>query len=257
MNIAGLKIGPDQPCRIVSEIGTSHNGSKALALRLIREAAEAGADLVKFQCYLPDEMVALRGDGPAPPPWDSYGTLRQLYERAQTPHVWFPELVSECERLGVPWFSSVFGFKSLVLLESLGCPAYKIASLDARSAMQGAAAMTGKPIINSRSSIPHQRDGADLCLLCPPEYPQERPEDIYWAMLRWKGKITSPGRTSTNWRDGFSYHGTDVATPIKAIEMGALMVEVHVQLDDIPSELDAHSSLTVSQLQKLCEAVRR
>jgi hypothetical protein len=34
------------------------------------------------------------------------------------------------------------------------------------------------------------------------------------------------------------------------------MIEVHVQLDNEPSVLDAHSSLTVSQLRVLCEAAK-
>jgi hypothetical protein len=34
------------------------------------------------------------------------------------------------------------------------------------------------------------------------------------------------------------------------------MIEVHVQLDDIPSELEANVSLTISQLRQLCEAAK-
>ena len=76
-------------------------------------------------------IVALRGDGPAPDPWGRQGwTMRQLYEKAQTPHAWFPALVEHCKRIGLPWFSSVFGPESLQLLEALDCPAYKIARLD-------------------------------------------------------------------------------------------------------------------------------
>jgi sialic acid synthase SpsE len=239
IEIAGLKIGPDHPCRIVAEIGTSHNGSKALALRLIREATEAGADLIKFQCYTPDEMVALRGDGPAPPPWDSYGTLRQLYERAQTPHAWFPELVSECERVGVPWFSSVFGTESIDLLESLECPAYKVAAPDISAFHIWELVFCFKPIIASSRTGKRIR-WADLTLYCPPGYPQDSIDCVWWD---YDG-------------DGLSYHGTDVHVP-STVAQEASLVEVHVQLDDIPSELDAHSSLTVSQLRKLCEAVRR
>ena len=138
MNISGVEIGPDQPCRIVAEISNNHNGELSTCLRLIRECAEAGADFVKFQCYTPDELVALRGDGPAPEPWGSEGwTMVDLYEKAQTPHAWFPNVVAYCESLGIPWFSSVFGDDSLRLLEDLDCPAYKISALDNETEFAG------------------------------------------------------------------------------------------------------------------------
>ena len=40
--------------RVIAEIGNSHEGSLGIALSLIDMAAEAGADLVKFQFHLSD-----------------------------------------------------------------------------------------------------------------------------------------------------------------------------------------------------------
>lgn len=236
MNIGGIEIGPDQPCRIVAEISNNHNGSPSLALRLIREAADAGADFVKFQCYTPAELVALRGDGPAPDPWGADGwTMRQLYEKAQTPHSWFPAMVEECNRVGVPWFSSVFGVESLALLNRLDCPAYKIAALDVHTTFAKVMSRKTQPVIaSSRGAVV---EWADLTLYCPPGYPQDA---FDWHVLE---------RC-----EGLSYHGTDPAVGLLAAELGAAMVEVHVQLDDMPSELESDVSLTISQLRELCGA---
>ena len=249
-SIAGVEIGNGAPCRIVAEISNAHNGSLDRALDLIEAAAKAGADFVKFQCYTPDELVLLRGDGPAPDPWGSEGwSMRDLYEKAQTPHAWFPTLVGKCEEVGVPWFSSVFGLRSLTLLEALECPAYKVAALDMNPArfnglggmdLLAAIRLTGKPSLVSLRKMDWVHVRADFRLYCPKGYPQE-PHSINLAAVH---------------RNGFSFHGTSVAIPMAAIDYGATLIECHVQLDDEPSELEEHVSLTVTDLAQLCAAVK-
>lgn len=238
--ISGVAIGEGQPCRVICEVSNNHNGRFENAVRLIEEGARAGADFIKLQCYTPSELVALRGDGPAPSPWGDDGTtMRQLYERAQTPHDWFCDLVDKCAEVGVPWFSSVFGLDSLNLLAYLKCPAYKVAALDVGSdfaRLLGAMGSRAPIIASSRGErIPW----ADLTLYCPPGYPQ--------------GPINAGKAVAL---DGLSYHGTRWEVPAFAAASGARMVEVHVQLDDTPSELEANVSLTVSQLRQLCQAVK-
>lgn len=237
ISIAGVEIGPGNPCRIVAEISNNHNGRLDLAYRLIHECAEAGADFIKFQAYTPDELVALRGDGPAPEPWGSEGwSMRDLYEKAQTPLSWFPGLIEQCERDGVPWFASVFGFESYMTMEGFGCPAYKVAALDAGTSFARAFTWCKKPVI--ASSRGERIDTADMTLYCPPGYPQA-------------GSDINPSGGC----DGFSYHGTEWSELIWAT--GALsMIECHVHLDDEPSELEANVSITVSDLKLLCDVAR-
>ena len=243
--IAGVEIGPGYPCRTVAEIGNAHNGQLFLALRLIEECAAAGVDLVKFQCYLPDELVRLRGDGPAPEPWGSQGwTMRTLYGKAQTPHEWFPALIAKCNEVGVPWFSSVFGMDSLRLLEALQCPAYKVAALDVDSVFAaGVAVGTSLPII--ASSRGERIPWADLTLYCPPGYPQDvsnfGPDQYRAAFAKC---------------DGLSYHGTDWDIAAWSAHYGAQLLEFHVQLDDVPSELEANVSLTISQVRQVVAGIR-
>ena len=245
MNISGVEIGKNQPCRIVAEMSNAHNGSLATAHRIIEAVKKAGADFIKFQCYLPEELVAMRGGGRAPKPWHRM-TMKDLYTKAQTPHSWFPSLIEKCEDVGIPWFSSVFGPDSLALLEKLGCPVYKLASLDLEyEGWRRQVHTTGKPVIQSRPKPLDDDDNlrADLTLYCPPGYPQKRePAAVSEAM---------------KWADGFSYHGTDVRHPAHATDYGARLIEVHVQLDDESSELEENVSLTITQLSELCAATKK
>lgn len=243
MNIAGVEIGQGHPCRTICEVSNNHNGSLDRAKRIITAAKEAGADFIKFQCYLPDELVALRGDGPAPEPWGSDGfTMKSLYEKAQTPHEWFPELVAHANWEGIPWFSSVFGPDSFALLEGLGCPAYKLASLDFHDERLFGMACCGKLVIRSVSShyAPDAVMGPVEYMYCPREYPQPR------AHL---GNIL-------NGYLGYSYHGTDPETPALAAMCGAKLVEVHFHLEDEPSVLEANVSLHEQQFTDMVTHIR-
>lgn len=247
MEIAGIEIGHGHPCRTVAELSNNHNGKLENAIRLLNCAKAAGADFAKMQAYTPDELVALRGDGLAPSQWGEQGwTMRDLYTKAMTPREWFPELFAHAKRIGLPLFASVFGGGSLMLMEDMGCPAYKIASLDrdARLLAAGVRA-TGKPVL---VSIPDwdpdttAQYTADMFLYCPPGYPQPRME--LRAFLY-------------NSRRGFSYHGTDPLLPVYAAVNGAVLLECHMQLSDEPSELEANISLTEIQFATMVHEIRK
>ena len=51
------QIDTDQQVFIVAEIGNNHEGDFDVAQELIRQAAKAGADAVKFQTFLPEYLA--------------------------------------------------------------------------------------------------------------------------------------------------------------------------------------------------------
>lgn len=262
MNISGISIGAGQPCRFVAELsnawrvqGGEHETDRQRRDRmgrLIDAAKAAGADFVKLQCYTPDELVALRGDGPAPEPWGSQGfTMRTLYERAATPFEWFPHVKAHCERIGLPWFSSVFGPDSLALLESMDCPAYKIARLDnTQRDFIASVVATGRPVIVSQANeFEAKARNAAAFLKCPKGYPQ--------TDFRLDAYDFHPDAEGWVPFQGFSFHGTDPLPCIVAATLGAKIIECHLQLYSEPSELEANVSLTQKQFREMIRQVRR
>ncbi len=259
MKIQGVEIGSGHPCRTNAELSNSHNCSLDRAKRMITAAKDAGADFVKTQCFLPSELVEMRGDGPAPEPWGSDGyTMASLYARAQTPHEWFPDLVEHAREVGIPWFSSVFGLSSLALLESLDCPAYKVSAIDAKDEYLGKwVAASGKPIVRSQRPPTSGQDWcgkhAEFRMLCPAGYPQV---DAELRHLRVGHTSEHSSYQSEPWFQGYSYHGTSSETPALAALCGAKLIEVHFQLEQEPSELEADVSLNESQFAGMVGRIR-
>lgn len=232
-------IGYDQPALLVAELSNNANGDLDRALRLLDAAKEAGAGAAKVQCYTPDELIELRGDGKPVPPWN-HMTMRELYAKAMTPRDWFPVLFEHADKIGLPLFSSVFGLESLEFLESLNCPIYKLAALDyGNCALREAVEETGKPVIVSCPNELAPWDIAYPCY-CPSGYPQ--PE----ANLR----------NIKNGYWGYSYHGTDPDIPALSVAFGAKFVEVHFHLVDEPSELESNVSLNEYDFAYMVEQVK-
>lgn len=259
--IAGVPIGPGYPCRFVAELSNAHNGSLELALEILEDMKRAGVDLVKFQAYTPEELVALRGDGPAPEAWGKAGwTMAALYEKAQTPLAWFPRLVQACRDLGLPWFASVFGLESLAAMEKLGCSAYKIARLD--NAHEGhllAVLSRQKPVLMSdsrevridlgRSRIPERYAQQLHFLYCPPGYPQN---PTAYGLPFFNGKGCDQ---SFHWL-GLSSHLPDCRLGPAAVARGAAVLEYHVRAARVPSALEEAFSLRPSDVRALLDDVR-
>lgn len=237
-NIGNLEVGDGLPCALVCELSNNHNGSLENAFKLLDAAKESGASAAKLQCYTPEELIALRGDGTPPPPWDGM-SMRELYLRAMTPRKWFPDLFRHAHNIGIPLFSSVFGTESLALLEDCGCPAYKVSSFERDQApLRKAVQETGKPWIVSR---PDYAEPNVPTLFCPPFYPQV---SVDFSRIEYGGFF------------GFSYHGIHRSALMLAARYGARMVEAHFQLDDEPSELESNVSVTANHFRMAVNAIR-
>lgn len=219
----------------------------ARAFLLIRAAAEAGADAVKFQCYTPD-TITIKSDRPEfkieHGPWKGK-TLYDLYEAAQTPWQWFPNIATFAGAHNIDWFASVFDYTSVDHLAALNCPFYKIASLESedRPLIQYAA-NTGKPVIVSRPWGNAITDmGPNIYNLhCVVDYPT-RPESVNLGRIR-QGNF-----------DGFSDHTLSTSLPAAAMAQGATIIEKHLTLSRNSGSPDDSFSLTQNEFADMVKRV--
>jgi sialic acid synthase SpsE len=208
---------------------------------------------VKVQCFSPDELVALRGDGPAPDPWGAQGwSVRDLYEKARTPFEWFADLFAWSREIGIVPFASFFGHESFAVLQSVNCGAYKLASLDREHEwLRDLAKSARKPVIASIPEREQELPNDTQYLLCPEGYPQ-RDLALSFEHFHDQSDCGGWGRPFA----GFSYHGTDRRVPLAAATLGAKLVEFHFMLEHEPSELERAVSLTQHDTFWMIEDVR-
>ena len=58
IEFCGKTLGAGQPAFIVAEVGFNHNGDVELAKKMIQSASQNGADAVKLQTFIAQEMIS-------------------------------------------------------------------------------------------------------------------------------------------------------------------------------------------------------
>ena len=258
VKIDGRLIARYEPPYIVAEISGNHYGSMEAAVELIKAAKNSGANAVKFQCYEPstitidcdkDDFIIKSG------PWKGR-KLFELYEKAYTPFPWFEDLFQIAKDQGITAFASVFDATSIELMEALGCPAYKIASMEIVDIpLIKRAAETGKPIIVSTgmATMNEVQEAVDevgmkvIPLACVSGYPTPASE---FDLPKLRYLISSYGDV------GISDHTTDSVIPIAATALGACVIEKHLCLSRTDPIEDKAFSMEPGEFSKMCRDVR-
>lgn len=263
IRIGQRDIGPDQPPFIIAELSANHNGSLQAALDTISAAKEAGADAIKLQTYTADTLTIdcdsplFTIDGGL---WHGQ-TLYALYQEAHTPWSWHGELFAHARKLGLLCFSSPFDDSAISLLESLACPAYKIASFELVDLpLIRAVAATGKPMIMSTGmaslveieeavATARQAGCQQLALLhCISGYPTPI-EQANLATLQDLGQRFEVVI-------GLSDHTLGTTAATAACALGASIIEKHFILDRSIGGPDASFSITPPELARLVSDCR-
>ncbi|WP_126444193.1 pseudaminic acid synthase [Sulfuricystis multivorans] len=263
ISIEGRTIGQECPPFLVAELSANHNGSLERALATLEAAKRAGADAVKLQTYTADTMTIdsdqadfkIRGG-----PWDGY-TLYRLYEEAHTPSEWHRALFDHARSLGITIFSTPFDESAVELLESLGAPAYKIASFELTDLpLLQAVAQTGKPIILSTGMASceeigealetiRNHGGNEIVLLhCVSSYPAP----LEQANLRMIPRLAEEFRVPV----GLSDHTLGTTAATIAVALGACMIEKHFTLSRAEKGPDSAFSIEPQEFAHLAEQTR-
>lgn len=247
---------------IVAEAGTAHGGSREAARALCTSARDAGADVVKFQHVIADEIVhPATGDVALPA-----GSV-PLYHRFQSLEKdvsFFAELAEYCAGIGIEFLCSVFGIRSLADIASLDLPRLKVASPELnhipllRKIRQTVLHDHSRSIILS-SGVSRLGDIESALLVlgrrgvtllhCVTAYPA--PEAAYNLA------VVGPLSVLLGVPVGVSDHSLDpTAVPVVAVAEGAVMIEKHLTLDQAGGGLDDPVALDPAGFSQMVQAVR-
>ncbi len=223
---------------VIAEAGVNHENDLALAKRMIDEAAEGGADCIKFQTYRA-ETLAVRN---SPAYWDlteePTNTQFDLFKKHDK--FWkneFEALRMHCDSAGIEFLSTPFDRESAIFLNDL-VSAFKIASADiTNKPLIKQVCSFGKPIalsVGASNTFEIKRavswlkeDGLDVALLhCVLNYPTAE-QDAQLA------RIVALREAFTDLVIGYSDHTLpDDMMPLEiAWLLGARILEKHFTFD--------------------------
>lgn len=246
---------------VIAEAGVNHNGSIELAKRLVDAAADAGADIVKFQTFKADTIVsktAQKADYQKRTTGASetqYEMLKRL-ELSETDH---EVLIGRCRERGIKFLSTPFDLDSIRYLHSLGLSCTKVPSGEITNLpyLRAVNANGGKVILSTGMSTLDEvaaalavlKDCEVSLLHCTTEYPCPPNEVNLRAMLTLKERFGLPV--------GYSDHTQGIEIPVAAVAMGATIVEKHFTLDRNMEGPDHKASLEPSELKAMVVAIRK
>ena len=250
---------------IIAEAGVNHNGSIKTAEQLIETAAEAGADLVKFQTFSADRLVtgsASKADYQLETTSTSE-SQHEMIRKLELSREMHEELIAHCKKCGVGFFSTGFDPQSVNLLVELGLDRFKIPSGEITNLPYlRHIGQYGKPVILSTgmarlgeieaalevleaSGTPRERV---TVLHCNTEYPTPMADVNLKAMLAI--------RDALGVQVGYSDHTLGIEVPIAAVAMGATVIEKHFTLDRNLPGPDHRASLEPDELKAMVQAIR-
>ena len=271
----------------IAEAGVNHNGDKTMAMKLIEEAAMAGANAIKFQTFNAKKIISKTLDKANYQKKSSKDISSQyeMLKKLELPKSFYKDLISNAKKMKIDFISTPFDYESLNFLYSLRVPFFKIPSGEINNLpflwkianlRKNVILSTGMSnlsdielalaVLNHGFSSRTQPKDLDevwalwskldinkfrkkvSILHCLSNYPAKDNEVNLNAIKTLKKAFKIPV--------GFSDHSLGIHLPIAAIALGAVIIEKHLTLDKNLEGPDHSSSLEPLELKKLVENIR-
>jgi N,N'-diacetyllegionaminate synthase len=269
VTLGGKQVGDGHPVFIVFEAGPTHDGVDS-AKELVKHAAQAGADAVKFQILDPERLVP---DKTQPFSYEilmdkSTGERQPktepLYDILMRRYLTFDqwrEVKAYCDKLGIVFFSTATFKDEVDFLVDIGSPTIKICSGDVNHlpfirycARTGLSIQldTGNATIGEveRAYDEVIQTGNNQVIIhnCPSGYPA-RLESINLRLITTlKQMFQCPV--------AFSDHTPGWEMDIAAIALGANMVEKTITLDRTTPSIEHLFSIEPDEMKQFVQSVR-
>jgi N,N'-diacetyllegionaminate synthase len=252
-----VEIGRGKPPYIIAEVGSNHNGDMNLCRQLIDAAAAAGAHAVKFQSWTDTSLIAEEEYARNTEYSDKkkhFGSLREMVASYQLTADQHMEAHAHCRARGIAFCSTPFSMEEVDLLEKLGVPFFKVASMDVvnlpllryvarkqRAVVISTGMATLAEIEQAVETVRAEGNEQIVLLHCVSIYPPEYDTIHLRNMLTLQHAFDVPV--------GFSDHTLGTAIPLAAIAIGACVIEKHFTLDQEMAGWDHAISANPEQLR--------
>lgn len=260
LTVGSRRIGPNEPCYVIAEIGLNHNGDLAIAKQLVDAAVTAGADAVKFQKRKLTETY--RKEIVDQPRLGEQGLqyIVPLLVEFELSDDTFRELYDYCRSRGITFMCTPWDRASVDFLESMDLDGYKIGSPDMTNfPLIEYVVATGKPLLMSTGMSTEDEIRRSLAFLdelnaeyalfhCVSTYPAAAEEinlRFMQTLREWSGRPV-----------GYSGHDTGTAISLAAVAMGARLLERHLTLDRTMRGPDHKASLEPRQFAEQIQLLR-
>ena len=263
ITIGQSEVGEKRPTFIIAEAGVNHNGEMPLAKELIDAAAGAGADAIKFQTYITDNLVTGTAEKAAyqtvrdPSTSSQYEMLKNLELSEEN----FSELSRYAAKNGILFLSTAFDSESLAILSRIGVPAYKIPSGEITNLpyLKEIAARQKPVLLSTGMSTIAEIEEALSCLRthgcreiillhCTTSYPTPLDSVNLLVIGALKERFGVPV--------GYSDHTEGILVPIAAVALGACVIEKHLTLDRNLPGPDHRASVEPAEFSSMVLAIR-
>ena len=251
---------------VVAEAGVNHNGDLSLARQLIDVAAEAGADLIKFQTFVTERNISLdanKAEYQIRNARNIEETQYEMVKKLELSREMHENLIEHCHAQNIGFFSTGFDFESVDLLVDLGQSCFKIPSGEITNLpyLRYIGHLNKTVILSTGMSTLGDIEAAidileqagtprtDLTILhCTSEYPTPMSE----VNLRAMHSIQNALGVAV----GDSDHTLGIEVAIAAVAMGATVIEKHFTLDRNLPGPDHQASLEPAELRAMVKAIR-
>ena len=257
-------VKPDSPVYIIAEAGVNHNGDVSQAVELIKAAAKAGADAVKFQTFK-TEQVTTKQSPTAAYQKKNVGEESQwkLLRPLEIQEKDYPKLIRECKKAKIEFMSTPHGHIDSVKLLNPMVRIWKVGSGDLTNLpFLEFLGKTNKPIILSTgmATKPEIKEAVDtiiatgndqiVILQCTTNYPCPD-EDANVAMM------FDIQKHNPDYLVGYSDHTVGIEASILAANLGATIIEKHFTLDRNLPGPDQKNSLEPKKLKEMIEKIQK
>ncbi len=249
-------------CFIIAEAGVNHNGSLAMAKKLVDAAKKAGADAIKFQTFTAGDLVT-RSAPMAGYQKKNIGkkqTQFSMLKKLELQKSDFKELKKYCGKKNIVLLSTAHT-ENVVDFLNLLVPAFKVGSADlTNTLLLEKIARKGKLILLSTGmanlkevkeaikTIEKNGNKKIILLHCTSNYPCPLNQVNLRAMVTLRKVFNLPV--------GYSDHTKGFLAAVMAVAMGACVLEKHFTLDKNLPGPDHKASLEPKELKEMVAMIR-